>query len=240
MSVSIALLPVALAMRIVMGKEGFENWVKSQQVVVPTRFTQERDLVIAVKRAGYDAEKYGASIKTHFDRDGDFFFWDLIEGRWCAVFAKGQDQAVLDRLIAKIESNVGSKVFESSPDTSSVSVAKAEFPTNFRDGDLLIKALTEFGAQPTKKANGTIVCKINESTFRFCQSGDAPYTLTVDRCPTMEDAYTYLDDIESDYRRCAQEAVYSKVTQKAASLNMTVEAEEVLKDKTIVLTLRVN
>lgn len=32
MSVSLALLPVALAMRIVMGKEGFNNWIESQQV----------------------------------------------------------------------------------------------------------------------------------------------------------------------------------------------------------------
>jgi len=237
MSVSIALLPVALAMRIVMGKDRFESWVKSQQVVVPTRFTQERDLLIAVKRAGYDATKYGASIKTHLDGSRVFFFWELIDGRWCAVFARGHDQAMLDRFRASVEAAAGSKVFENPSDVSTVT--PVDFPTNFRDGDLLVEALSEFGAHATRTAKGDIVCKIDGSTLRFRKLGDGPYTVRIDRCPSMEEAYRYLDDIESDYRRCVQEAVYEKVKQRASTLNMIVEAEEVLPDKTIVLTLRI-
>ena len=130
---------------------------------MPTCFTQERDLLIAVKRAGYDATKYGVSIKTHLDGDRVFFFWELIDGRWCAVFAKGHDQAMLDRFKASVEVAAGTKVFESPPEVTTVT--PMEFPTNFRDGDLLIEALTEFGAHATRTCKGDIVCKVNGSTL---------------------------------------------------------------------------
>lgn len=50
MSVSIALLPIALALRIVMGRENFENWAKSQQQTVLTSFSTELELTRAVKK----------------------------------------------------------------------------------------------------------------------------------------------------------------------------------------------
>lgn len=86
MSVCIALLPVALAIRIVMGKENFENWVRAQQVRVPTSFKTELELARAVKKAGYDAIKFGSSIKTHIDGEKNFFFWELVDGKWIAIF----------------------------------------------------------------------------------------------------------------------------------------------------------
>jgi hypothetical protein len=52
MSVCIALLPVALAMRVVMGKKNFENWVNAQQIKVPSNFTTELELTRTVKKGG--------------------------------------------------------------------------------------------------------------------------------------------------------------------------------------------
>jgi hypothetical protein len=88
MSVCIALLPVALAMRVVMGKKNFENWVNAQQIKVPSNFTTELELTRTVKKAGYDAIKFGSSIKTHIDGEKSFMFWELNDGKWIAIFAK--------------------------------------------------------------------------------------------------------------------------------------------------------
>lgn len=237
MSVSIALLPVALAVRIVMGKENFENWVKAQQVRVPTSFTSELELARVVKMAGYDAVKFGASIKTHVDGEKTFFFWELVDGKWVAIFSKYHEQAILDRLMSSVESAAGRKIFgEFSPVTDSVS---AQFPTNFRDRAMLIEALTDFGVQPSKEANGSITCKIEESVLRFTQVGESPYMVEVKNSPSLEQVYRYMSDIDDDYKRCVQTAVYEKVKARVAERDMAIESEEVLPDKTILITLRV-
>jgi len=237
MSVSIALLPVALAMRIIMGKENFENWVEAQQVRVPTSFTTELELARTVKMAGYDAVKFGASIKTHIDGEKTFFFWELVDGKWMAIFSKHHEQALLDRFTSSVESVAGHKIFG---DFSSTTIAvSTQFPTNFRDSALLIEALTDFGAQPSKQANGSITCKIEESVLRFTQVGESPYMVEVKNSPSLEQVYRYMSDIDDDYKRCVQTAVYEKVKARAAERDMEIESEEVLPDKTILITLRV-
>jgi len=238
MSVSIALLPVALALRIIMGKDNFENWVNAQQVRVPTAFTTEVELVRAVKKAGYDAMKFGSSIKTHIDGEKIFFFWELIDGKWVAIFSKHHEQSCIDRFTSSVESVVGRKIFGEL--SSTPSAVSAQFPTNFRDGALLIKALTEFGAQPRKLANSSIVCKIEKSDLLFTQAGDSPYMVNVKNSPSLEQVYHYMSDIDDDYKRCVQTAVYEKIKARAIEQDMTIENEEVLPDKTILMTLRVS
>jgi len=238
MSVCIALLPVALAMRIVMGKENFANWVKGQQVRVPSSFTTELELTRTVKKAGYDAIKFGASIKTHFDGEKSFFFWELVDGKWVAIFSKNEDQAMLDRFKSKLESVAGRQIF--GVITPVAVTVSAQFPTNFRDRDLLMKALTEFGARPTKRSNGSVLCKIENTALMFTQLGNAPYMVEVKNGPNLEQVYQYMADIDDDYKRCVQTAVYEKVKARAAERNMTIESEEVLPDKTILMTLRVS
>jgi hypothetical protein len=238
MSVCIALLPVALAMRIVMGKENFENWVKAQQVRVPSTFTSELELVRTVKKAGYDAEKFGSSIKTHIDGGKSFFFWELVDGKWVALFSKYDEQAILDRFMVNVESVAGQKIFgELATTTPQVS---AQFSTNFRDGALLIEALTEFGSHPLKQADGSIICKIEKSELLFRQVGDSPYMVEVKNSPSLEQVYHYMSDIDDDYKRCVQTAVYEKVKARAVERDMIIESEEVLPDKTILITLRVS
>jgi len=127
-SVSIALLPVALAMRIVMGKENFENWVKAQQVRMPSAFTTELELARTVKTAGYDVIKFGASLKTHLDGEKSFFFWELVDGKWVAIFSKSQDQATLNRFIADVQAPAGRKILENSTETVTVDAGFAGIP----------------------------------------------------------------------------------------------------------------
>lgn len=237
MSVSIALLPVALAMRIVMGKNNFENWVKAQQVRVPSSFKTELELSRAVKKAGYDAIKFGASIKTHIDGENVFFFWEFAEGKWIAVFSKHHEQSLLNNFMSSVESAAGFKIFGEQSNTHEA-VSK-QFPTNFRDGAMLIDALKEFGAHPTRRMDGSITCKIEHSELLFTQHGDSPFMVEVINSPSLEQVYRYMSDIDDDYKRCVQTAVYEKIKARAADKNLVVEAEEVLPDKTILMTLRV-
>ena len=237
MSVSIALLPIALALRIVMGKENFENWAKSQQQTVLTSFSTELELTRAVKKAGYDVIKFGTSLKTHLDGEKTFFFWECVAGRWQANFSKSHDQAMLNRFIADVEKVMGTKVFG---EQDKIKALVTQFPTNFREGAVLIEALNEFGAKPIKKSNGDIVCKIDNSELLFKQAGDSPFTVEITNSPQLEEVYRYLSDIDDDYKRCVQTAVYEKVMARAAERNLMVESEEVLADKTILVTLRVS
>lgn len=237
MSVSIALLPVALAMRVVMGKKNFENWVNAQQVRVPSIFKSELELTRAIKQAGYDAVKFGSSIKTHIDGEKVFFFWEFVDGKWIAVFSKHHEQAVLNRFMSALENSTGIKIFGEKTNTSDQS--PIEFPTNFRDGAMLIEALKELGAHPVMRANGPIICKIDRTELVFQQIGASPFTVEIKNSPSLEQAYHFLSDIDDDYKRCVQTAIYEKVKARATESNMAIESEEVLADKTILITLRI-
>ncbi len=155
-----------------------------------------------------------------------------------AIFAKNQDQAVLDRFRSMLESVADRRVFGDLPPVA-VPVS-AQFPTNFHDGDLLMKALTEFGAKPIKRNNGSVRCKIENTALLFTQMGRSPYMVEVENGPSLEQVYQYMADIDDDYKRCVQTAVYEKVKARAAERDMLIESEEVLPDKTILITLRVN
>jgi hypothetical protein len=179
-----------------------------------------------------------ASIKTHIDGEKSFFFWELVDGKWVAVFSKAQDQTVLDLFKSRVQSVAGRQVFDDLPIVA-VTVS-AQFPTNFRDGDLLMKALAEFGAHPIKRSNGSILCRIENTALIFTQMGNSPYMVDVKDGPNLEQVYQYMADIDDDYKRCVQTVVYEKVKARAAERDMIIESEEVLPDKTILMTLRVS
>ena len=74
----------------------------------------------------------------------------------------------------------------------------------------------------------------------FKQPGDSPFTVEIKNGPQLEEVYRYLSDIDDDYKRCVQTAVYEKVMARAVERNLMIESEEVLADKTILVTLRVS
>jgi hypothetical protein len=61
----------------------------------------------------------------------------------------------------------------------------------------------------------------------------------VKNCPSLEQIYHYMSDIDDDYKRCVQTAVYEKVKARATEMNLAVESEEVFPDKSILMTLRI-
>lgn len=239
MSISISLLPIALAARLIMGKENFENWINSNLVRIPTDFLTEFDLIQVVKKSGYDATRFGNSIKTHLGDENSFFFWEFVDGAWTAVFSKRIEQNQIDDFIKTIEAAAGRKVFRSP--AVETSTETASFPTNFTDEKLLLKTLLEFGAEPEMQLKGSISCKLGESELFFSRPNTGvPFSVEVRNAPNLDLIYQSLNELDEDYRRCVQTSVYEKVKTRATEKNMAIESEEVLADKTIVITLRVS
>ena len=89
MSVGIELLPIAIALNIAFATATLSSWQQCMQLKFPTRFTNERELIKALRMAGYDAERVGGTIKTHFSSEHGICSWERIGGRWTAVFSRG-------------------------------------------------------------------------------------------------------------------------------------------------------
>lgn len=245
MSVSLALIPIALTLRLVMGKNNYTNWVESMEVKEPSNFDSEMELVRTVRKAGYDAEKWGGSIKTHIDGEKLFFFWEHIDGKWTAVFGASDPKPRIRLFMDEINRSAGRDVFAQyqirgqAQNETQVTKPPAVFPTNFRDGELLFKTLKEFGVNPVREGAG-LNCRVENSTlvFRRSQEG-SPYTVEIHNAPDLHKIYQYLSDVDEDYKRCLQSMVYERLKDRVAEKNMTIEEEEVLEDNSIVLTINI-
>jgi hypothetical protein len=96
------------------------------------------------------------------------------------------------------------------------------------------------GGDPVHGADGTISCRINSAKLKFTKQGAGPYTVTINGAVKAEQAFQYLSDLDDDYRRAVQTSVYQRVKSEAESRDLLIESEEVLPDKSILLTLRLN
>lgn len=248
MSVSLTLIPIALTLRLVMGKNNFNKWVESAQIKVATDFKNDLELVRTVRKAGYDAEKWGGSIKTHIDGKNLYFFWEKVEGKWTAVFGKSDSKAKVEHFMNELNRVAGRNVFENSGENTLFvtktnvnddNVAIETFPTNFRDGQILFSTLKQFGVNPIYQGS-KISCKVEESILIFSQTqADAPFQVQIKNAPSSSKIYEYLSNVDEDYKRCVQSMVYEKVKARVADKNMEVEHEEILEDNSIVLTINV-
>ncbi|KYZ76188.1 hypothetical protein AXX12_07020 [Anaerosporomusa subterranea] len=238
MSVCLLMLPVALAMRVVMGQENFEQWVNSMQVTFPTNFKDETDLVRTIKRAGYDAEKWGSTIKTHINAEKAFFFWELRDHCWSAVFSKYDSKENIQWFIQDLEAKSNRRIFHMEGQTDKIKVEPTpKYPTNFCNGQLLRKTLNEYGATIKTDLGSSFKALIGEMSLQFSQQGEAPFTVEIETTSTMSSTFAYLSLLDEDYKRNVQEATYERVKQKLAERNLCIENEEVLEDNSIVLTV---
>lgn len=238
MSVSLIMLPVALALRVVMGKERFEGWVKAAERRVATGFTDSRELKRAVRKAGYDINPFGGLLKTHF---GDtFFFWEREEGKWVAVFSKYDDRALVQRLMREVDAAAGRAMFAESEVKEEAEARSSVYPTNFRDGALLLRTLQRHGVQGTMHAGGEITCAIGRSPLRFRPGGEGgPYTVEIGNEADLRGLFTQLSRIDDGYKRGVQADALATLRERIRERNLTIEKEEVMADESVVITLNI-
>lgn len=241
MSVNLELVPVVMAMRESMGEENFHKWVESMQMRVPTKFKEKKDLVKCIETAGYDAQNWGSAIKTHINREENFFFWEYAEGKWCAIFSKSDSRAMIKKFMDDLENKSGATVFSDTPQLKRKPQIKTfKYPTNFNDEDLLIKTLTEYGADPIKDSSGDIIIKLAGNEFKFHKIGQEPYEAEIKSTGDQKQIYNHLSLIDGDYKSNVQDYTYENLKKRLNDRNLNIESEEVLDDNSIVITVNIN
>jgi hypothetical protein len=245
MSINLLLLPVALALTAIVGEDKLEEWAASSQNKVPTNFKDGNELERFVIGAGYDAQELGNSYKTHLQGEKDFFFWDLIDGQWVAVFRKSTPDDVLNRFIKAVEKRAGRKIFYTTNDLTNQSFKPVEstksevFPTSFRDKNLLRQTLIKFGMLPKETTNGELICNVGPTSLCFFPSDDGSFFVEVN-AKELKLIYNSLSTIDEDYKLQIQKETLESLKQRAKERNLVIESEEVQEDNSILLTLTIN
>lgn len=237
MSVSLALIPVALAMRAIMGKENFNKWVESKQRRIETNITKKEDLRKYLIKAGYDANEWGSSIKTHIGKK-DFFFWDLIDGKWVAIFSKSDSDAMIQKFIKKMESANNVNIFSSGLEKDIVKpIETLKYPTNFVDKKILIKTLKDYGINPT--VNGEeINFELSGVNIRMFRSGSEPYTVEINDNQLSKDIYDEISLIDDDYVHNVVDSTYIKLKKEIDNRNdLFFENVQIKDDNSILVTV---
>jgi hypothetical protein len=254
MSISLALIPVVLILRVTMDKGKFDTWVDSSQIKMSTSFKSEIELIRTLEMAGYDANKLGGLIKTHINSEKQFFFWEKVNGKWTAIFSKYDSQEVISTFIGDLESKAGRKlIYNSAKEVNGVNenprklgeippfseVNKETFPTNIVDKTLLLKTLKEYGVYCTELSNEDIECKVEDCILTFHKEGETNYEVEVIGAVSLRGAHQHLTIIDEEYKQNVQEYTYQKVVKKLESSDMYIEKEEVLEDNSILLTITI-
>lgn len=248
MSVSLALVPLVLILRVAMGKDNFNNWVEASEIKMPTAIKDENELTVIIKNAGYDAIKFGNSIKTHMNEKKEFFFWEKIDGVWTAVFSKYDSQEIVRNFISNLEQRTGKTVFNCDYD---VLIGKAQnesdvmnqeeiYPTNFVDEKLLLDTLRDYGVNTNRNQNGEIQCNIENSILTFYKENNSNYVVRVNGSSSLKGIYEQLNIIDEEYKRNVQSYTYNKVVEKLQHSNMHIESEEIMEDNSLVLTINID
>jgi hypothetical protein len=110
--------------------------------------------------------------------------------------------------------------------------------TRFKDADLLHEALRRLGCHSVvTDHNVTSMMDEKQLVFELCNEGhfEAVFYGDVDR----EEAEIFLSGLHDEYGLQVQQQVYQKLLTRAKERGYTIEAEQVLEDSSIVLTIMV-
>lgn len=243
MSVSLVLLPFALALapvRLVMGKERFDAWLRSGQVRIPTTFRDEKDLLMTVQKAGFDAERWGGRIKTHVRDRELFLFWEHVGGRWVAVLSKSDSELEVERFMDELERRTGRQLFSRASDAQRLEGAGETYPTNIRDEQLLRQAVAALSWRPVDRPDGSIACQTDtgdQLLFRREEGGVfEAVALSSSNAAAVGASLSVLNSTYCDH---VQSQVCDRIRTRAVVQGLIIESEEVLDDQSVVITLTV-
>lgn len=253
MSVSLVFVPIALALRVAMGKEKYNNWLKSSEVKILTNFNNEAELCKIVKKAGYDVVRFAGCLKTHINGEKSFFFWRVENENFTAVFSEYDSEEDIHNFIRAVEKAAGRKVFNSTKEELKSNVEAPRevneipplpkftdkmFPTNFKDGKLLYKTLKDYGVNPQMSESGDLVCKVENAELVFHLPADnGVYNVEIKSYGSLNLVYPHLSNIDEEYKRNVQSNTYKNVVKKLKEKQVNIENEEILDDNSIVLTI---
>lgn len=266
MSISVALVPLAIAampvlgvMRLTMGKEKFEAWMDADIVRFYTNFRNRNELTVAVKKAGYDAAEWGGtSIKTHIDKEM-WFFWEIHKNCWTMRIHRNDDKAKIKQFMRAVEEknhrqifvNVNSKKeVGNKPVTKNATVqpqrilpeVESALPTIYTDQTILLKTLQQYGVKDVQVQQDTIFCVINGYKLKYYRERaveGVPYQLSVKSRNDLRKLYAEINSLNEGYQSNVQEQVYVNVKKKLEEKQAVIETEEIMDDNSILLTVNI-
>jgi len=246
---AIAAMPVLGVMRLTMGEEKFNAWLDSDIVRFHTNFTDQDELMVAVKKGGYDAAPWGKdSVKTHLNKE-DWFFWEIYKNQWTMRINKSFDKGEVKKLMQAIEEKNGRQIFISArannqQEKQQVIAPEVEsaLPTIYASQELLVKTLKQHGVQDLQVQQGQVLCNINGYKLKYYRNSDmdgVPYELAVTSRNDLRKLYSEITSLNECYQSNVQEQVYVNVKKKLEEKQAVIENEEIMEDNSIILTVTI-
>lgn len=244
MSVTLTLIPLVLVLRAAIGDKNLNDWIESSQIKIQTNIKDENELIVLVKKAGYDVIKEGKLLKANFNGGRDFFFLEKANGILAATFSKNDSVETIKKFINDVEGVAKSKIFEYNIENLAQkdegNFQEESFPTNFVDEKLLAKTLRDYGINTQVAGNGTIQCNVENNTLIFYKENSTNYEVKIRGNSQIRGIYEQLNAIDEEYKKNVQSYTYNKVVEKLKQTNMNIESEEVMEDDSLVLTININ
>ncbi len=240
MSVTLTLIPLVLVLRAAMGSKNLNDWIESSQIKIPTNIKDENELIVLVKKAGYDVMKEGKLLKTHFNGGRDFFFLEKVNGVLTATFSKSDSVEAIKKFINDVEIIAQRKIFNYNIENNEENIQEKSFPTNFVDEKLLIKTLVDYGINTQVFKDGTIQCNVDNTSLIFHKENSSNYEVKIIGNSQIRGVYEQLNAIDEEYKKNVQSYTYNKVVEKLKQTNMEIQSEEVMEDDSLLLTININ
>lgn len=246
-------LPVALAMRGVMGKEKFEQWLESSDYILCTDFSNEDEMRHIVQSSGYDVTEWAGSLKTHLtERKSSFFWWEMKDEKIIAKMSVYDEKGDINRFVEKVEKTAGRKIFYEKNDALQISEkvkkihsAKREyresFPSIYVEADLVLKILKQYKIKVLSFQQNLIEAEYECYKMSFSrESVEEPFDINIiSDSSKMKSLYHCLECINEEYFAAVQERTYLYVRQQLEEEGLEIDEEEVMEDNSIVITVSV-
>ena len=170
-------LPLTLTVRAVMGKEKFDEWIKSSEVLRYTNFRNIEEMKRVVLNSGYDISYIHGTPKTHLIKHKDsYFLWEIREGRITAVMSKYDNEQEVQRFIDRVENVVGRKVFSKNVGQDRKIIEcknemeekiQEHYPTVYSDLQLLLEILEQYNISVSYTTPYEVYCKETNYEMHF-------------------------------------------------------------------------
>lgn len=231
MSISMKFVPYGLAMRNLMGKEGYEDWIRSMERPCSTNIACEEELQAIVEKAGLDYLRYGTIRKTHMG--SGYFIWRLHEQVWQAVFSAYDNPAQVREIMQRLEAAYGKTLWK--PEHQ-VQVGQS-FPTDFTDAEILKQALLDCQLNVQETGQGDLLCAEKKCLFHRLEDGC--FTLMASQT-NLERTFAVFSQVDAIYKQYVQDKTYQSILQQVnANSSVRLLDESVEANHTIVLTVEV-
>lgn len=112
-------------------------------------------------------------------------------------------------------------------------------PTSIRNIEFLLKTIQELGTRQICVKEDVITADFSGLSITYQPDSNGYIALHFKGNIKEEEAYEFKKILETQYGKLLQEAVYSKIKQKAAEQGLELETEQIKEDDTIVLTYNV-